>query len=85
MIIIDNSVPDSEKCELFGPDGKVGDIENIYGFCRVRVEIKSKKLNGYYVVWNGIELPIDVNGKIKDWPKGFGDCIDEYLAKLIIW
>lgn len=51
MITIDNSVPNSEKCELFGPDGKVGDIENIYGFYRVRAEICEKKLKGYWILW----------------------------------
>lgn len=82
-IIINNSVPDSEICELFDPNGeKVGDILNIYGFYRVRVEIAEKQLSGYYIVWKGQKLPITTGGRIWPWPDGFSDFLENHLFKL---
>lgn len=92
MIKIDNSVPDSEECELFGPDDKkVGDIKNIYGLMRARAEIKKSQLEGYWVLWKDtktgahIRLDFDKNARIESWPKGFADFIDDYLGQLILW
>ena len=80
--LIDNSIPESEKCELFGPDGYVGPIENIYGFYRARLRIKQENGEGYYILYNGISYTIDSNGRLPEWPSNFGDFVETMLSKL---
>lgn len=66
MITIDNSVPETEKYILFGPNGRIGEIENSYGFCRVRLSIKQEKADGYYVEYNRMRYNISPEGRVLD-------------------
>ena len=80
--LIDNSVPESEKCALFGPDGYVGSIENIYGFYRARLKIKQEEAQGYYIEYNGVRYEITQDGRLPDWPDGFGDFVENILSQI---
>lgn len=73
------------SCELFheNKNESVGIIENEYSFHDVRVQIKKLQLNGYYVIWKGYKIRIDLEGNLEDWPNGFYDINSDLLVQLL--
>lgn len=72
-----------EKCDLFNSkDELIGTLFNEYELNHVRIQIATKQLDGYYVMWKEQKIPIDANGKINIWPIGFYDTQENQLAEL---
>jgi hypothetical protein len=72
-------------CELFNPDDElVGIIESSLVLNDVRLQINRQNLSGYYVVFNGMKINIDNNGRLEEWPDGFFDIIENQLRELIL-
>ena len=75
-----------EKVDLYdSKDELIATLYNEYELNHVRIQIAQKQLEGYYVMWRKIEkIPIESNGSIKIWPKGFYDIQENQLAELFI-
>ena len=72
-----------QKVELYNPDGVLLGSFNQYETLDIRVQIKQKKLKGYYIVFNGDKIRIDRNGNLESYPDGLFDLISEYTCKII--
>lgn len=73
----------AERCDLYNSqDELIGTLYNEYELNYVRIQIGQQKREGYYVMWKGQKIPIESNGKIKDWPVGFYDLKEQQLAEL---
>jgi hypothetical protein len=87
MIKINNNITE-EGCLLYGPKGEetvlIGKIKNAPAFYDVRLQIKQKKLEGYYILFQGERYYIDKDGRLPVYPINLFPAIDSYLEKLII-
>jgi len=73
-----------EPVRLYNPQNRpVGLITNEEEFINVRTQIKDKKVEGYYVYWNGQKIMINSDGKIDIWPDGFFDELNKRLLKFL--
>lgn len=73
----------AERCDLYNSkDELLGTLFNEYELNHVRIQIAKDKLTGYYVKWKDQIIPIEYNGKIKNWPTGFHDMQEIQLAEL---
>jgi hypothetical protein len=73
----------AERADLYSnTDELIGTVYNEYEFNFVRIQIARKKLIGYYVMWKGQKIPIESNGKVTYWPKGFHDLQEQQLTEL---
>lgn len=73
-----------ESCDLYDPNhGYLGRIDNMLQFADIRVQIREKKANGYYIKFQGRRIEIDYKGNLSDWPKGLFDKLNDLLFKLI--
>lgn len=71
-------------CELYNPEDKyVGTIRNETALHDVRVQIKRNKLSGYYVLFKGEKIHIDVDGNIEEYPEGFYDASLNLAGELL--
>ena len=70
-------------CLLYNPENVlVGTITDHLQFCDVRLQIKRRNLEGYYVMFNGQKILIKPNGEPETWPLDFFDMLDNLLSKL---
>lgn len=66
------------------------DNENSLGFLNehestdLRCQIAAHQADGYYLVFNGIKIPIQHDGRIENWPKGLYDTNQILLSRLFI-
>lgn len=71
-------------CEIFSPDNKlIVKTNNVYCVNDIMIQIRKKKLEGYYVMFNGYKLEITNYGRIKNPPKGFFEIYAKQLRKLL--
>lgn len=68
--------------EIRDPNDEVY-ILNEYELLELRVQIKRKSEEGWYVIFDNQVIPIDIDGKISEWPPGLCDHIEKYLYQLI--
>ena len=67
-IIINNNIL-QEVVQLYdNKDNFIGNIENELAFNDVRIQIKNKKLSGYYIVFENEKYEIDMYGALKECP-----------------
>lgn len=57
--------------------------DNTLVFNDIRLQIKNKKLTGFYVIFNDKKYEINSDGTINNWPKGLFDIEIHQLANLI--
>lgn len=71
-------------CDLYGPnDEYIGKITNVLQFTDIRVQIKERKLSGYYFLFEGEKICIDKNGSLDKYPHGLFDTEENLLCKLL--
>lgn len=88
-IVIDE-VPENEVipkifedkyCDVYKPNGELLiHTNNMLTFTDIRVQIKQKQLNGYYIVFENKRYEIKSNGRIEHWPNGL---FSVYINKLV--
>jgi hypothetical protein len=76
-----------QTCVVYGPDDEFLGEANEYEFHDLRVQIKEKKLEGYYCKFDidGEEyiFNIDKDGRSNDWVSGMFDNIEKSMMKLL--
>ena len=73
-------------CKLYDPDGNyIGKITNGLELNDVKIQIKTDKVSGYYILWKNFQIFIDKFGTLSEWPKGFYDLLDDQLDALVDW
>lgn len=58
--------------------GFLNELENI----DLRIQIAEQKVSGYYLIFNGIKIDIEPDGKINNWEIGLYDINEILLSKL---
>jgi hypothetical protein len=48
----------------------------------LRCQIAEQKIEGYYLIFNGLKINIESDGKISNWPNGLYDINENLLARL---
>lgn len=82
-IKINNNIKE-DHVSLYNPKGKlIGIIKNELAFNDVRIQIKNKKIKGYYIVWEGQSYQINSNGKLDNFPFELYRTYEKQLCKLI--
>lgn len=72
------------KVTVYKPDGKeLITTDNVLIFNDIRLQIKQKELNGYYIIFEDKKYEININGMIPSWPNGLFDTETHQLTKLI--
>lgn len=79
-----NRIYEDGSVLMYG-DEIVGIITSHLELNDVRLQIKQSGADGYYIIWNNIQINIDKYGRLDHWPVGFYDIMDEQLYKLIDW
>lgn len=82
-IIINNNIP-QEIVQLYDNNGNfIGNIENELAFNDVRIQIKNKKLTGYYIVFENKKYEIDMRGRLRVWPPNLYETYENQLSELL--
>lgn len=69
---------------LYSPQNKlIGVIKNQLQLYDIRIQIASQKLEGYYIMFQGIKIIINRLGRCENTPPGFFDIWDNQLSLLI--
>jgi hypothetical protein len=72
-----------ERVDLYNPQDEIlGTLFNEYELNHVRIQIASKQLSGYYIMWKGQKVAILNTGKLEEWPSGLYDIQELQLAEL---
>lgn len=82
MSVVINRYPE-QTVPLYNSEEQLIGYVNYNEFNDVRVQIYNQHLEGYYVVYNGIKLPIDSKGRLEDWPDGLFDQLEKHLSQLL--
>lgn len=70
--------------ELYAPNGKlVGRIRNRAAFDDIRAQIAENEAEGFYVMYNGIKIPLSKHGGYTVSPDGFYDSSDKSIDKIM--
>lgn len=70
------------KAQAYDSKGRLLGLLNEYEMNDLRIQIAQNRAEGYFMVYKGEKIPIDKEGKIKSWPIGFYDLIEDQLAEL---
>jgi len=70
--------------DLYSPDGELiqqglNEMQVLY----VQVRIAQNKIEGYYIVWKGQHIDIDIKGQLSCWPSGMFDAQQKMFASLM--
>lgn len=71
-----------QTVEHFDNNGNSLGFLNEYENVDLRCQIAEGKVNGYYLMFNGLKIPIEPNGRIINWGKGLYDTNEILLSKL---
>lgn len=80
MIKVNNIVVPT--AEAYSPNGELLGVLNEYEFNELRIQIAKQKAEGYYMMFNNQKIIINSDGRVKDWPVGFFDIIENQLVEL---
>jgi hypothetical protein len=69
--------------DLYDPSGTHLGQLNEYEFTDVRVQIKEKKISGYYIIFNKRKIMIGKNGGLEEWPDGLFDQLEKLYLSLL--
>ena len=73
-----------EEFAILNPDGEEiyrGNNCNIFN--DVRIQIMEKELDGYCVEFKDRTYPIELNGYVRNWPKGLCDLNEKQLGHIL--
>lgn len=84
IIEINNDLPNSEGVGfLYNSENQlVGRIENYYAFLNVRVQIRKKKLEGFYMIRKNVKTFFNSDGTVMFYPDY--NLIDSLLDNLLV-
>lgn len=71
-----------QTVEHFDPYGNSLGLLNEYENADLRCQIAEEKASGYYLMFNGLKIPIELDGKIINWETGLYDTNERLLARL---
>ena len=71
-----------QTVEHFDPNGNSLGFLNEYENADLRGQIAEEKASGYYLMFNGLKIPIESNGRITNWESGLYDTNEILLARL---
>jgi predicted ATPase len=79
MITYNKIIP--QIVEIWNRDGLFARV-NEYELNDLRIQIKTKKVEGFYCVFEGYRIYINKDGSLSHWPKGFFDTMEKQLTIL---
>lgn len=88
MSVLKQNKIEEVKCDLHSSDGRfLWTIESQLELNDVRIQIKEKSLEDYYLIFNdndGIQHRIEINksGQLSNWPQGFYDTWEWQMYRL---
>ena len=71
-----------QTVEHFDNNGNSLGFLNEWESTDLRCQIAEQKVNLYYLVFDGLKIQIEPNGKINDWVSGLYDINEILLARL---
>ena len=80
MIQINKYEP--QVVEHFDPDENSLGFLNEYENLDLRCQIAENKADGYYLIFNGEKYPIQLDGKILNWPYDLYDTLSVLFSRL---
>jgi len=73
-----------KPARLYNPNDEfIGVISTEHQLHDVRIQIKHKQLENYYLMFNDVKIWIDRDGRIDFWPTGFFDRTEHQLMELL--
>jgi len=69
--------------DLYGPTDYMGSILNEVEFAKVRLQIATLQLEGYYIIFNEEKITINKYGVLSSWPVGLYDENENVISKLL--
>jgi len=69
--------------EHFDPEGKSLGFLNYLEHLDLRLQIKTEKADGYYLIFNDLTIRFQSNGRLERWPNDMYDQVESYLYKLV--
>lgn len=88
MSILKQNKFEDDKCDLYNSEGEfLWIIESQSELNDIRIQIKEKSLDGYYLIFEDqdeIKHKIEINksGQLSNWPRGFYDTWEWQLYRL---
>lgn len=73
---------DTQTVEHFDINGNSLGFLNEWESIDLRCQIAEQKVSGYYLIFNGLKIEIQPNGKINNWVNGLYDTNEILLARL---
>jgi hypothetical protein len=73
-----------QTVEVWNKDGFFARV-NEHELYDIRLQIKNQEIDGFYVVYDGMDIRINIKGQLEHWPVGFFDLTDYYLQLLLDW
>ena len=70
-----------QTAEHFDPDGNSLGFLNEYENADLRCQIAEEKASGYYLMFNGLKIPIEPDGKIINRETGLYDTNERLLTR----
>jgi hypothetical protein len=71
-----------QTVEHFDNNGNSLGFLNEWENADLRCQIAEKKASGYYLIFNGLKIQIESNGKINNWENGLYDTNEILIARL---
>lgn len=71
-----------QTVEHFDNNGNSLGFLNEWENADLRCQIAEEKVSGYYLMFNGLKISIDSNGKITNWENGLYDTNEILLSRL---
>lgn len=71
-----------QAVEHFDDNGNSLGFLNEHENYDLRCQIAEQKVSGYYLIFNGLKIQIEPNGKINDWVNGLYDTNQILLTRL---
>lgn len=88
MVKINNDLMNETPATLWyddkiNPPVEVGVIKNTIAFNDVRLQITKEKSDNYHVIFEGVQIDINSDGRLHHWPAGMFNLLDSQLCELI--
>jgi hypothetical protein len=84
-VTIDPEAYKEEPWNLYDPQGNfVGVLDNYFSFLDVRVQIKNRQVDGFYIERNGCVALIQKDGQMNPYPHDLFPMMDRSLIFLIM-
>ena len=81
MIQVNKIIP--QVVEHFDPEKNSLGFLNYEESLDLRVQIKKEQISGYFLRFNSVNIPIDKNGTLYEYPNGLYEIAINYLFELL--